>query len=194
MSAEPPAPSPFLLEQLARLEDTAPLGPVLDLACGRGRHALACARRGLRGVGVDRDRARLAELTRRGDAGPRPPDTLVADLESGLGIPFRSGSCGAILVFRFLFRPLAPEIARVLAPGGWLLYETFTTRQRELDYGPSNPAFLLEPGELPGLFPELEVVEHAEGLWGEPRPLALARLLARRPAVGAGAGAGVGAG
>ena len=56
-----------------------------------------------------------------------------------------SDCCGAILVFRFLHRPLAQDIERVLAPGGLLLYETFTTQQRELERGPRNAAFLLEP-------------------------------------------------
>ena len=68
-----------------------------------------------------------------------------------------------------------------LAPGGLLVYETFTRAQRELGYGPSRDDFLLAPGELPGLFPELEVVEYDEGLIEAPRPRHTARLLARRP-------------
>jgi hypothetical protein len=43
-----------------------------------------------------------------------------------------------------------------------------------------NPDFLLEPGELPRLFPELEVLASWEGIAPEPRPSALARLIARR--------------
>lgn len=181
MSAELPAPSAFLLAHLDRLAEAARLGPVADLACGRGRHALCCADHGLAVVGFDRDRERLGALAAAGRERAGPLLAVECDLEGGSGIPVKPGSCGAILVFRFLFRPLAPAIAEALAPGGWLLYETFTTAQRALGYGPSNPAFLLEPGELPGLFPDLEVAVHEEGHWGEPRPLALARLLARRP-------------
>jgi SAM-dependent methyltransferase len=184
VSAERPAPSDFLLAHIARLERAAPLGPVADIACGRGRHALACADRGLAVLGFDRDRERLAQLRDAARGRPGPVRAIECDLESGYGIPVRPGTCSGILVFRFLFRPLASAIETALAPGGWLLYETFTLHQRDLDYGPSNPAFLLKPGELPSLFPELEVVAYEEGAWGEPRPLELARLLARRPSDG----------
>jgi hypothetical protein len=85
-----------------------------------------------------------------------------------------------VLVFCFLFRPLAPGIAELIAPGGLLMYETFTTRQRELGFGPRRDAFLLEPGELPGLFPQLDVLVFEEGPSQDARPSQTARLIARR--------------
>jgi hypothetical protein len=85
-------------------------------------------------------------------------------------------------VFRFLFRPLAPAIERALAPGGILIYETFTRAQPAHGWGPKSPDFLLESGELPGLFPGLETLYHDEQPVSEPRPEASARLVARRPA------------
>jgi SAM-dependent methyltransferase len=156
-------------------------GPVLDLACGSGRHALAVAGWGLPVVAMDRSRDALAELTARARAGSLPVLGVRTDLETPLGIPVRAGTCGAILVFRFLFRPLAAAIAEALAPGGLLLYETFTIHQRDLGEGPRNPAFLLRDGELPELFASLEIVSHWEGLTPGPVPQALARLAARRP-------------
>jgi hypothetical protein len=83
------------------------------------------------------------------------------------------------LVFRYLHRPLIPAIARVLAPGGLLIYETFTTEQRSLGTGPRNPDYLLEPGELPDLFSELELLDHWEGLSGEIENAQVARIIAR---------------
>ena len=85
-------------------------------------------------------------------------------------------------MFRFLHRPLAPEICNALAPGGLLLYETFTVHQRELGSGPRNSAFLLETGELRRLFRDLEPLDYFEGETEGVRPEALARLLARRRA------------
>ncbi len=85
-------------------------------------------------------------------------------------------------MFRFLYRPLAQQIEKTLRPGGLLLYETFTHRQREFARGPSNPAFLLAEGELPTLFPGLEVLDHWEGVTPGDSPTALARLAAQRPA------------
>jgi SAM-dependent methyltransferase len=154
---------------------------VLDLACGRGRHALAAAALGARTLGIDRDaealRALQAEARRRG----LPLASLRTDLETPLGIPVKPRSCGAILVFRFLFRPLAPAISAALAPGGLLLYETFTVAQRALATGPRRAEFLLEPGELPALFSDLEPLEHWEGRNHGPPAECLARLAARRP-------------
>jgi SAM-dependent methyltransferase len=174
-------PSPFLVAELPRLREAAALGPVLDLACGRGRNALAAAAAGVAVVGVDRDPQALAALRAAARERGLPVAALRADLETPHGIPVRSGTCGAILVFRFLFRPLASAIEAALAPGGLLLYETFTIHQRSLGQGPRNPAFLLAPGELPALFPRLEVLAHWEGSAEGPRPEALARLSARRP-------------
>jgi SAM-dependent methyltransferase len=170
------APSPHLLAELPRLREAGALGPVLDLACGRGRNGLAAAEAGLRVAGIDRDREALAAMRAAARERRATLSAIRADLETELGIPVKPGSCGGILVFRFLFRPLAPAIEATLAPGGLLLYETFTIDQRSLGYGPSNPAFLLEPGELPTLFAGLEVLQYSEVA----RPEALARLTARR--------------
>jgi SAM-dependent methyltransferase len=151
---------------------------VADLACGRGRNALAAAGRGLRVIGVDRNGEALGELCAAARARRLSVSGVRADLEDERGIPLAAASCAGILVFRFLFRPLAPAIARTLRPGGLLLYETFTERQRELGWGPRNAAFLLKPGELRALFPGLEVLDYWEGLTGGERPKAVARLAA----------------
>ena len=88
----------------------------------------------------------------------RPIRVLRADLEVLRSLPWSPAGCGALLVFRYLHRPLCAALAESLRPGGLLLYETFTTAQIEPGlWAQSNPAFLLEPGELPGLFPTLEV-------------------------------------
>ena len=180
------APSPWFVRHARRLREAAALGPVVDLACGRGRHALAAVSLGAHTLGVDRDRDALVMLL--GEAQKRPlPGVLTAvraDLESALGFPLRPESCGAILVFRYLHRPLAPALSSLLRPGGLLLYETFTKEQRNLGYGPTNPAFLLAAGELRELFPELETLAYEEGLCPGERPEALARLAARRSALG----------
>jgi SAM-dependent methyltransferase len=177
---EPAEPSPFFVENASRLREAARLGVVCDLACGRGRHALAAARLGARVVAIDRSREALGELAAAAGRQRLAVQALRADLETAAGLPLRPRSCGAILVFRFLFRPLASAIAECLAPGGLLLYETFTIHQREVAYGPRNPAFLLEPGELVRLFPALDVLRASEGWTEGPRPEALARLAARR--------------
>ena len=177
----PSSPSAHFRAHLDALREAARLGPVVDLACGRGRHALAAAQAGLPVVGIDRNAAFLAELVTMARERSLDVAPVRADLETGLGLPLAAGRCGALLVFRYLFRPLAVEIAEALSPGGLLLYETFTIHQKDLEQGPSNPEFLLREGELPALFAGLEVLEAWEGWTQEARPTAVARLAARRP-------------
>jgi tellurite methyltransferase len=157
------APSSFVLAQEARLREAGRLGPLLDLACGRGRHARLAAGWGLDVVGLDRDAAALHELAAHGRRLGLPLALLRADAEATSGLPLRRACFGAVLVTRFLYRPLAPTLAALLRPGGLLVYETFTSRQRELGQGPTNPSFLLEEEELLRLFPALEVLDYAEG-------------------------------
>jgi SAM-dependent methyltransferase len=160
----PEPPSPFVVAARDRLRDTARRGPCLDLACGSGRHARFAASLGLRVVALDRDTAALREVAAIAAREPLAIAPLLADAESPLGLPFAPRNFGAILVTRFLFRPLAPAIEGLLVPGGVLVYETFLTRQRTLGWGPKRDAFLLADGELPRLFPSLEVVAHEESL------------------------------
>jgi SAM-dependent methyltransferase len=180
VDAAEPEPAALLRAELGRLR--AGGAPALDVACGRGRNALALARAGVATIALDRDRGRLAALAAAARASALPVRAVRAELEAGGGIPLASASCGAVLVFRYLHRPLAPEIERVLRPGGWLLYETFTRRQREIADHPRNPAFLLEAGELPRLFPGLETLRFEEAEVAAPEPEAVARLVARKKA------------
>lgn len=154
---------------------------VLDLACGGGRHALAAAALGLDVLAVDRNAEALAALAERAAGLPGRIETACVDLEGEAlpGLP--RAPFATILVFRYLHRPLAPAIEGWLAPGGLLLYETFTTRQRALGWGPTRDAFLLAPDELPTLFPGLIVECFEEGLTREPNPAETARLRARKP-------------
>lgn len=133
-------PSPWVVRWAHLLE-----GPVLDLACGRGRHSRYLAERGLSVLSVDRD---------------PPPGGLRLDLEAGDLGPLQDQRFGAIVVTNYLHRPLFPWLARGLLPGGILLYETFM-RGQEACGKPTNPDFLLEPGELLTAFP-YEVLAYEE--------------------------------
>jgi SAM-dependent methyltransferase len=162
------------------LTAAASAGIALDLACGRGRHARLLAQWGLRVVGLDRDAGFLRELRRvRGD--PRI-DAVRADVEDTRGLPIAPQSARVLLITRFLDRDRCGHWARLLAPGGLLLYETFRDRQRDLARGPKRADFLLEENELPSLFPGLEVLVHEEGLREAPQREWVASLLARKVA------------
>jgi tellurite methyltransferase len=172
-------PSKFFRDQLARIRAASRLGVVVDLACGLGRHTLAAAEAGIPVIGIDRNRAFLSELRAAAAQRELALETVRADLEHPAEIPLRSHCCGVVLVFRYLHRPLIPAILRVLAPGGLLVYETFTNDQRALGTGPRNPDHLLESGELPELFSKLEILDHWEGLSSGTECAQVARISAR---------------
>ena len=165
-----------------RLRRAAALGPLVDVACGAGRNALPLARTGLLVLALDRQREPLAALHATAEREGLPLHVVAADFEAHDALPVATASAGAVLVFRYLHRPLARELERVLRPGGILLYETFTTQHRDVATHPRNPAFLLAPDELPELFPGLGVIRYEEVLVRAPGPAAVARLVARKPA------------
>ena len=134
---------------------------MLDLACGEGRHSLAAAALGARVTALERDEGRLA--TARELAGERglEVDWRVADLEGPW--PELDGFDG-VLMFNYLDRARMPQVVSQLAPGGFLMMETFLTAQRELGWGPTSDDHLLRPGELAGLVAPLTVVHGREVL------------------------------
>ena len=151
-------PSPWLFECGDLIPRT---GRAVDVACGRGRHALLLASTGLAVTALDRDAAALARLQDHADRLGLPVQTRVTDLEAGdvdLGAP----GYALVLVTRYLHRPLLPHLLLSLAPGGVLIYETFLDKQAEIGH-PKNPDFLLKPGELLELVRPLDVLRQFEG-------------------------------
>lgn len=153
----PDAPSDWLVENI----DLIPRGhTILDVACGRGRHAVFLAQHGWAVHAVDRDSGALAELRTIADSARLPITTEEIDLE--LGTSLGDQRYGGVIVFNYLHRSLMPAITAAVAAGGVLVYETFTAGQARRGH-PKNPAFLLEAGELPRLVTPLEVLRSREG-------------------------------
>jgi SAM-dependent methyltransferase len=145
------APSPWLLRWQHVLQRD---GRALDLACGSGRHVRHLAALGMQVTAVDRDAQALAGL---GDCAR----TIVADLEHGPW-PLAGAQFELVLVTNYLWRPLLPRITALLAPGGWLIYETFAIGQQSIGR-PANPDFLLQPGELLRACEGLRVLAYEDG-------------------------------
>lgn len=149
-------------------------GDVLDLACGGGRHVRLLAGMGYHVEAVDRDAETLAQL-----AGVANVTMCCADFENGAW-PYYSRVFDGIVVSRYLWRPLFPQIFNCLAVGGVLIYETFMEGQ-QLHGKPNNPAHLLRPGELLELVGKrFAVVAFEQGeIAGEP-PQVIQRICVRR--------------
>ena len=173
--------SPFVAGWIARL---APPGGesesrpqtlrALDVAMGRGRHALVLARNGFQTFGVDvkleavRDAVAAAALERLTVRG------WCADLTM---FPLADAAFDLLVVTRYLQRDLFPSIRGAVKPGGHVIYETFTVRQRALGVGPTAADHLLEPGELRALFSGWQLLFYEE----VDAPEAVARVVARKP-------------
>ena len=159
--------------------DTLGEGPadVIDVACGRGRHALYLAGLGHRVVGLDRNAIHIQELAAEARRRGLSVDAFVADVES---MSLLDRCADAIVNTLFLYRPLFASYVRALRPGGVLLFRTFTTDNIDV-LGNEKPGrgFLLDPGELRGSFPELEIVHYAEAVTGG---RAMATLVGRKAA------------
>jgi SAM-dependent methyltransferase len=162
-------PSPWVQRWASAIR---PGGAVLDVATGGGRHAKLLARLGFEVDAVDRDRTLFADA-------PSRVRVLEADLEADPW-PYAGRKFDAIVVTHYLHRPLFPVLVDSLEPGGMLIYETFA-RGNERFGKPSNPAFLLAPGELlEAVRGKLRVVAYEDLVVTEPRPAAIQRLAARR--------------
>jgi tellurite methyltransferase len=171
------APSPWVVEHHALLTEASGRR-ALDVACGEGGNAGYLADLGFDVDAVDVsdvaiDALREAAVSRGLSVHPRR-----ADLERG-GLP--TGRYGVIVQIHYLQRDLFGPLSRALTLGGLLILQTFTRADREELGNGVDARYLLEAGELPGCFPELEVIDHREAIveHGAGRR-AVAGLVARR--------------
>jgi SAM-dependent methyltransferase len=153
---------------VARWADLVPRGPVLDVATGGGRHAKLFRDRGCEVVAVDREPQSIAGVK-----------FVRADLEDGGPWPFAGHRFAGIVVTNYLHRALFGVIQESLLENGVLIYETFMMGNER--YGkPSNPDFLLRPGELLEAFAALTPVAFEQGTVERPKPAVVQRLCAVR--------------
>jgi tellurite methyltransferase len=151
-------------------------GAALDVASGRGRNAVWLAQRGLLTVALDRDAAAVHWVNDEAARLGLPLRASAVDLEQR-DFTLEPRSHDVIVVVHYLHRALFPMLGEALRQGGVLVYETFTREQAQRGK-PTNPAFLLEPGELRELVRPLDVVVEREG---EFEGKMLASVIARRP-------------
>jgi SAM-dependent methyltransferase len=150
---------------------------VLDLAAGAGRHTRLFVGRGHLVTAVDRDVTGLMDL----QANPAVT-ALAVDLEDGRHWPLGDRRFAGVIVTNYLHRPLLTDIVAAVAPGGCLIYETFAVGNER--YGkPSNPNFLLQPGELlEAVRGRLTVLAYENLEVSDPRAAMVQRIAAVAPA------------
>ena len=164
------SPSPWVCRWAGLIR---PGGRVLDVASGHGRHLRFLKSQGFSVVGVDRDETAVGAFKGVGGV-----ETHVADIEAGPW-PFAPGDFDGVVVINYLHRPILRNLVDTLRPGGVLIYETFAVGNER--YGrPSNPDFLLRPGELLRSLEPLASVAFEQGLISSPKPAVVQRVCAVR--------------
>lgn len=169
----PPAHIPPVSPWVARFAPLVPkTAPILDLACGSGRHLRHFRGRGHAVAGVDIDLQGVADLQ-----GTEEVELVQTDIEGGPW-PFAGRRFAGIVVANYLHRPLLPVLVAALAPGGVLIYETFAQGNQRFGR-PSTPAHLLRSGELlDAVRGSLQVVAYEHGEVASPRAAVVQRLCA----------------
>jgi SAM-dependent methyltransferase len=170
-------PSAWVIDALHRVPND---GPVADIAGGSGRHARHLARPDRPVILTDF----IFDAVERAHAANPSVHGVVADVTA---LPLRAGSFATVLVTYFLNRDIFTDLLVLLAPGGHLVYETYTLDhlelvQRGLARGPSTAEFLLRPRELLQLVKPLEPLEYWEGeVADDAGRRCCARLVVRKP-------------
>lgn len=172
MTGHPGSPAPPSLWIVRHLRLIPAGGRVLDLAAGSGRHARLAAGHGFRVTALDRNVSDLRQIP--------GIEVVDHDLEIGAPLPFGDVRFDGIIVTNYLWRPLLPALPDLVADCGVLLYETFA-RGNERFGKPSNPDFLLAPGELlECVRGRLRVAAYEDGETDIPRPAMVQRIAAIR--------------
>ena len=178
-------PNSFLVEAFQRIQQgregsACDHRRAFDLACGCGRDAVWLAMRGYEVDAIDilpDALQRAQDLARRCGVQVR---TLHQDLERQPHL----GRWGYDLmtVFRYLHRDLFPSIRSAVAPGGYIVYETFHEQNRQTGMRPLSPEHLLQTSELAEAFDGFELLIVRDGV--ERGGRYFSSLLARRPEPG----------
>lgn len=148
---------------------------ILDLACGGGRNGLYLHQQGYPVQFADKNSMALHQLQTEHHI--KTENCTEVDFETGEQV-LSANRYQAILVFRYLHRPLMAQIKEAVAPGGIVIYETFTTQNRQFGR-PNRDAFLLQPNELKTMFSDWHCLHYFEGIKHSP-DRAVAQIVCRK--------------
>lgn len=133
---------------------------------------------GMQVTGIDRDPAALLSAQTYGN-------TCLADIENQPWPLMTNQSpklFDLVVVTNYLWRPLFPTLLQSVSPNGLLIYETFALGNATVGK-PSNPAFLLTPGELLDRCKGFHVLGFEDGTLPNPDRF-VQRITARKPGLG----------
>lgn len=166
----------LFLEQAFR-EYVSPLFPMgghaLDLAGGAGRNAIWLAKQNWQVTLADISEVGIALAKENAGSLAGSIEFQVDNLRT---FHATTDLYNLVLVFFYLDRAIFPEIVRSIRPGGLLVYKTYTVVNPKPTGGPTDPAFLLQPGELLRCFWQLQTLFYRETI----RDRGVAELIAKK--------------
>ena len=150
-------PAKFLAENYNYLPlDSA----VLDIGMGEGRNAVFLAKKKFNVTGIDISSVAVKKAQILANEHNVKIKTIVASLNE---YDFKPESFNAIISFYYVDRTLIPQIIKWLKPGGVLIYEAHTLKQRDIKgFERMSTDYLLQEGELLNLFPGMDVLKFEE--------------------------------
>ena len=162
--------------------------PVLDLACGKGRNGLYLVENDINVNFADVNGEALEQveqsLKRLSSDKQKLAQCWHVDFEQANTNPLHDKCFAAVMVFRYLHRPLFEQIKAMIKPGGMIIYETFTEQQAQFGR-PKNPDFLLKPRELIEQFSDWKILHSFDGVVNAPAngdvKKAIAQIVAKKP-------------
>ena len=134
---------------------------VLDLGMGEGRNAVFLAQKGYKVTGIDISSVAVKKAYLLAQEFGVKFKGVVASLEDYKIAP---GSFDAIICFYFVDRNLVEKMKSWLKPGGIIIYEAFTTRQKANKKANAEEEFFLKEQELLKLFHGMRVLKYEEPL------------------------------
>lgn len=139
-------------------------GTVLDMGMGEGRNAVFLAQKGYKVTGVDLSSVAVKKSYLLAQEFGVKIKGVVASLKD---YKINPGTFDAIICFYWVDRGMVDKIKTWLKPGGILIYEAYTLRERDRDPGkradPLNDNYLREE-ELIRFFPGMRILKYQEPL------------------------------
>ena len=130
-------------------------GIALDLACGKGRHAVFLEKIGFRVIAVDNNTDNFCFFSGKNIS------KINIDVECLQNWPIYNKKFDIILVTKFLNRLIFPKIISSLKKDGHLIYETFSQGHEKIGR-PKNLNYILKPKELLSLSKPLSLIAFEE--------------------------------
>ena len=140
-------------------------GTVLDMGMGEGRNAVFLAQKGYKVTGVDISSVAVKKAYLLAQEFGVKIKGVVASLSNYKITP---SSFDAIVCFYYVDRSLVEKIKTWLKPGGILIYEAHTAREKNnRKNDPMDEGTYLKEQELLTLFPGMRVLKYEEPLHGK---------------------------